>query len=106
MKKVFSLIKLMRPKQWTKNVFVFAALVFSGNLFNVPMLVATTIGFGVFCLASSCVYIINDIVDKEKDRAHPKKCKRPIASGAVNIPQALQRRQLRQFVFLNRRFDL
>ena len=89
MKKAASLIRLIRPKQWTKNGFVFAALVFSGSLFDVPMLLKTFLGFVVFCLASSCVYIINDTVDREKDRAHPKKRVRPIASGAVSIPQAM-----------------
>ena len=84
-----SLLKLMRPKQWIKNFFLFAALIFSGNLFNIDPLLLTIAGFILFSLTASCVYIINDICDREKDRQHPKKCKRPIASGAVSIPQAI-----------------
>lgn len=84
-----SLLKLMRPKQWIKNFFLFAALIFSGNLFNIDPLLLTIAGFILFSLTASSVYIINDICDREKDRQHPKKCKRPIASGAVSIPQAI-----------------
>ena len=84
-----SLLKLMRPKQWVKNGFLFAALLFSGNLFNVDLFVLCVIGCILFSLTASCVYIINDIGDREKDRKHPKKCKRPLASGAVSVPQAV-----------------
>jgi 4-hydroxybenzoate polyprenyltransferase len=88
----------MRPKQWIKNVFVFPAILFSkefleqsadgftldwGDIFNVVMV------FILFCLVSSCVYIINDIMDVEEDRLHPKKRHRPIASGYVSIRLAL-----------------
>lgn len=83
------IIRLLRPKQWTKNALVFAALVFSKNLFDGEMLLKNILGFVIFCLVSSCVYIINDIVDREKDRNHPKKCKRPIASGVIKVPQAI-----------------
>lgn len=84
-----ALLKLMRPKQWVKNGFIFAALIFSGSLFNIDLFLLCIIGFILFSLTASCVYIINDICDREKDRSHPKKCKRPIASGAVSIPQAI-----------------
>lgn len=83
------LLKLMRPKQWVKNGFIFAALLFSGNLFHIDLLVLCIIGCILFSLMASCVYIVNDIGDREKDKIHPKKCKRPIASGAVKVWQAL-----------------
>lgn len=84
-----SLLKLMRPKQWVKNGFLFAALLFSGNLFNIDLFALCVIGCILFSLTASCVYIINDIGDREKDRKHPKKCRRPLASGAVSVPQAV-----------------
>ena len=84
-----SLLKLMRPKQWVKNGFLFAALLFSGNLFNIDLFALCVIGCILFSLTASCVYIINDIGDREKDRKHPKKCRRPLASGAVSAPQAV-----------------
>lgn len=79
----------MRPQQWYKNLLVFAALVFSKNMFNLELLKLTILGFIAFCLASSGQYILNDILDKEKDRKHPKKCKRPIASGKISIKVAV-----------------
>jgi 4-hydroxybenzoate polyprenyltransferase len=73
----------MRPRQWTKNVFVFAALVFDGKLFHVEPLISSTIGFAVLCLLSSAVYLINDCADVSADRTHPTKRNRPIARGDV-----------------------
>ena len=84
-----SLLKLMRPKQWVKNGFLFATLLFSGNLFNIDLFALCVIGCILFSLTASCVYIINDIGDREKDRKHPKKCRRPLASGAVSVPQVV-----------------
>ncbi len=78
------LLKTMRPKQWTKNVFVWAALVFDVKLFHVQPFLRTLLTFVLFCLISSVVYIINDLVDVEKDRMHPDKRNRPLASGALN----------------------
>jgi 4-hydroxybenzoate polyprenyltransferase len=78
---------LMRPKQWTKNLLVFAALTFSVRTAYVYMLGQAIVGFILFCLVSSCVYILNDYVDRERDRVHPEKKHRPLASGAMN-PQA------------------
>jgi 4-hydroxybenzoate polyprenyltransferase len=83
-----ALIKTMRPRQWTKNAFVLAALVFDRQLGN-PIAVGRTLaGLFLFCLLSSSVYIINDIFDVEADRCHPKKKNRPIASGKLPIPVA------------------
>lgn len=80
-----SLVREMRPKQWTKNVFVFAAILFSGNLLQWHLLFQVILGFIAFSLISSTVYIINDILDVEKDRQHPEKSQRPIASGALPV---------------------
>ncbi len=84
-----AIIKTMRPKQWSKNVAVFAALVFDRQLTNWNSLLNATAGFFIFCLISSAVYIINDIVDVEADRQHPDKKFRPIASGKLPIPTAI-----------------
>jgi len=78
------LIKTMRPKQWTKNVFVWAALVFDVKLFRAEPFFDTLAAFVLFCLISSAVYIINDLVDMPKDRLHPEKRNRPLASGALS----------------------
>lgn len=80
-----ALIKAMRPKQWTKNGFVFFALVFDKQLFVPESFVRTLEGFFLFCLISSTVYLFNDIADVESDRKHPEKKNRPIASGALPV---------------------
>jgi 4-hydroxybenzoate polyprenyltransferase len=82
------ILKLIRIPQWIKNLFVFVPLVFSLNLFQREYFLAALLGFIVFCLTSSIVYIINDIIDAEADRAHPKKKYRPIASGKISPLQA------------------
>jgi 4-hydroxybenzoate polyprenyltransferase len=86
---IIHLIKLIRPKQWIKNFFVFAPLLFSRHIFDLPYLLPSLAAFFIFSLASSAVYIINDIMDVESDRAHPKKKYRPIASGEISVKQAL-----------------
>ncbi|MCT4618983.1 MAG: decaprenyl-phosphate phosphoribosyltransferase [Marinisporobacter sp.] len=86
---VVGLLKTMRPKQWTKNLILFAGVLFSNNLFDTDLLKVSLIGFILFCIFSGNVYIVNDLVDKEKDQLHPKKCNRPIASGKVSITQAI-----------------
>jgi 4-hydroxybenzoate polyprenyltransferase len=68
-----ALFKTMRPRQWTKNAFVFFALVFDKQLFHVPALLRIVAGFALFCLISSVVYLLNDIADIEADRQHPIK---------------------------------
>jgi 4-hydroxybenzoate polyprenyltransferase len=79
-----ALLKTMRPRQWTKNAFLFAALVFDGKLFHPIDFLHTLAGFGLFCLISSAVYIFNDLFDVEADRQHPVKKNRPIASGRLS----------------------
>ena len=84
-----ALFKTMRPRQWTKNAFLFAALVFDGKLFHLTDFLRTLAGFGLFCLISSAVYIFNDLLDVESDRQHPVKKNRPIASGKLPVPIAM-----------------
>ena len=76
-----ALFRLIRPKQWIKNFFVFLPLFFGGNLLDGRSLLASIITFVAFCFAASSIYCFNDLVDVEADRRHPVKCKRPIAAG-------------------------
>lgn len=76
-------IRVIRPKSWLKNIFVFIPIVFSSELLNVQKLSMTVVAFAAFCLVSSAVYVFNDICDADQDAMHPKKCTRPIASGAI-----------------------
>jgi 4-hydroxybenzoate polyprenyltransferase len=85
----FLIFKTMRPRQWTKNLLVFAALIFSQNLSNLPMVSDTTIAFIVFCFLSGSVYTLNDLLDVKQDRTHPKKSQRPLASGKLQPPIAI-----------------
>lgn len=79
------LLETMRPRQWTKNIFVFAALVFDGTLENLlERFVSTVIAFVLLCLMSSTVYIMNDLSDIEADREHPTKRNRPLPAGRLN----------------------
>lgn len=79
-----ALIKTMRPRQWTKNGFVFFALVFDKQLFQLVPLARTVAGFFLFCFISSAVYIFNDLADIEADRQHPEKKNRPLPSGQLS----------------------
>ena len=83
-----ALIKTMRPRQWPKNIFIFAALVFDKQLFEIDAFLRTLAGFALFCLISSSVYIFNDLADVEADRQHPEKKNRPIASGKLPVSAA------------------
>jgi len=74
----------MRPHHWVKNVFVFAGLLFSKNIFSPYLLGKVSVGFMIFSLAASSIYILNDIIDIENDRQHPKKKNRPLASGRLS----------------------
>lgn len=84
-----ALIKSMRLRQWTKNAFVLAALIFDRQLFHVPALLRSLTAMIAFCLLSSSVYLFNDVQDVEADRKHPTKRLRPIASGKLPIPVAI-----------------
>jgi 4-hydroxybenzoate polyprenyltransferase len=83
------LLLSLRPGQWTKNLFVFAALVFSQRLTDGGAVVRATAAFFIFCALSGVVYLINDVFDREQDQRHPLKAKRPIASGALKPNIAL-----------------
>lgn len=78
----------MRPKQWIKNVFVFAGLIFSHNLFDIQLLTKTIAGFSLFSLAASSIYILNDIKDIKHDKSHPEKHQRPLAAGHLKVTKA------------------
>ncbi len=83
------LLLLLRPRQWSKNLVLFAGLIFSYNVFDFQLLAISIMAFISFCLLSSSAYIINDIYDINKDRAHPKKKLRPLAASKVTPKQAL-----------------
>ena len=84
------LIKLVRPKQWVKNSFVFAPLIFAGEFLHPDSVYSTLLAAFLFCIAASAVYIVNDLKDIEKDRIHPEKSKkRPLASGQVSPQSAI-----------------
>ena len=83
-----ALIKAMRPRQWTKNGFVFFALIFDKQLFSPEPFLRTLVGFFLFCLISSAVYLLNDIADIGADRLHPEKKFRPLASGELPVGMA------------------
>ncbi len=86
---MLSLVRLMRPHQWLKNVFVFAGLMFSQSWGDGPLVARILLTFAAFCCVSSAVYILNDWRDRASDALHPTKFKRPLASGAVSVPMAL-----------------
>ena len=75
----------LRPRQWVKNFFVFAGLIFSQSLFT-PLVWPALAAFAIFCALSGAIYLFNDLADVEKDRLHPTKRRRPIASGALSVP--------------------
>jgi len=81
-------IRLMRPHQWVKNGFVFVGLLFGHAWNNTTLLFDVAIAFGAFCLVSSAIYTFNDIVDQKRDRLHPTKCRRPLASGQLTTSTA------------------
>jgi 4-hydroxybenzoate polyprenyltransferase len=85
---VFNLIRSLRPGQWTKNLLVFAGLLFGRRLLEPAAIIEAVTAFAVFCGLSGSVYLINDIADRETDRRHPLKARRPIASGAVSVAAA------------------
>jgi len=78
----------MRPKQWAKNLFLFAAITFSLQLLSISLLLKVVGAFLCFCSVSGSVYLLNDIIDRHKDELHPEKSKRPIASGKLDTKTA------------------
>jgi 4-hydroxybenzoate polyprenyltransferase len=84
-----ALLRTMRPKQWTKNGAVFAGLVFDAQLFVVASLARVLLAFFLFCMIAGTVYIINDLIDIEKDRQHPRKRNRPLPSGQLPVRVAI-----------------
>jgi 4-hydroxybenzoate polyprenyltransferase len=85
----FQLLLSARPAQWSKNLLVFAGLLFGRKLFDRTAVVDAVSAFALFCALSSVVYLVNDIADRESDRRHPLKARRPIASGALPVPVAI-----------------
>ncbi|MCK4932863.1 MAG: decaprenyl-phosphate phosphoribosyltransferase [Candidatus Aminicenantes bacterium] len=94
------LFKSIRPQQWLKNLFIFAPLIFSENIFNRSMFLLSLLAFAVFCLLSGALYILNDLKDIEEDRLHPIKSKRPLAAGRLKKSQAIAAFVILSFVSL------
>ncbi len=88
MMKLRSFLSLIRPEQWVKNLIIFGALIFAREFTETDNILTAILAFGVFCLLSSAVYIVNDIHDRDSDRLHPLKRSRPIASGEISVPAA------------------
>ena len=78
---ILLILRSLRPRQWTKNIVVYAALIFAQRLFVVSDLLRVSAAFVLFCLVSGAVYLINDVLDREEDACHPRKKFRPVASG-------------------------
>ncbi|OGX48725.1 MAG: hypothetical protein A3G88_05865, partial [Omnitrophica WOR_2 bacterium RIFCSPLOWO2_12_FULL_63_16] len=82
---LLALWRELRPKQWVKNLFVFAPIFFSAKAFSLQVVTQTLLAFGCFCAVSSSVYLLNDLVDRAQDRLHPEKRHRPLAAGLLNV---------------------
>lgn len=87
--RIFALIRAMRPRQWTKNLAIFVGLVFAQQLFTLSSFERTGLAFATFCLASSFIYLLNDLLDLENDRLHPVKRNRPLAAGSLPVAWAM-----------------
>ena len=85
---ITAVFQSLRPKQWIKNLIIFASLIFSASFLDAEKVFRTLAAFGIFCLLSGAVYVLNDILDVEKDRRHPLKSRRPIASGKLKVSHA------------------
>src|SRR5262249_30280277 len=85
---LIAVLEAMRPRQWVKNLFVLAGLLFAQKLFT-PRAVLALAAFAIFCALSGAMYLLNDVADREKDRLHPRKRERPIASGRLSVPVAM-----------------
>ena len=86
---MFAAIRVLRPKEWAKNSFCLAPLIFSQRAFELDAVTEASILFIAFSFLASAVYILNDIIDRDRDRAHPVKKNRPLASGALSVPVAI-----------------
>src|SRR3954451_21880825 len=84
-----SLVRSLRPEQWTKNLIIFGGLLFGQRLFDLHSVLYATAAFAVFCALSGVVYLVNDVADREADRRHPLKRRRAIASGDLSVSLAL-----------------
>src|SRR3954463_11089259 len=82
------LLLSLRPAQWSKNLLVFAGLLFGRRLLDPAAVLDAGLAFAVFCGLSGAVYLVNDIADRDADQRHPLKSQRPIASGALSVPAA------------------
>jgi 4-hydroxybenzoate polyprenyltransferase len=87
--RALALLRLLRPQQWVKNLLVYLALIFARRVTDLPAAGRVTVAFCVFCLAASAIYVLNDLMDRERDRSHPRKRLRPLAAGAVTPGQAI-----------------
>jgi 4-hydroxybenzoate polyprenyltransferase len=87
--RALALLRLMRPQQWVKNLLVYLALIFARRVTDLPAIGRATVAFCAFCLAASAIYILNDLMDRDRDRSHPRKRLRPLASGVVTPAQAI-----------------
>jgi len=83
-----AIVASMRPRQWVKNLFVFAGLIFAQRLFT-PAAWLALAGFAIFCALSGAIYLINDVADRDRDRLDPRKRLRPIAAGRLPVPMAI-----------------
>ncbi|HKV02625.1 MAG TPA: UbiA prenyltransferase family protein, partial [Ktedonobacteraceae bacterium] len=88
-RRIVALVAAMRPKQWTKNLALFVGIIFAQRLLSLSSFERAFVAFVAFCLASSSIYLLNDLLDLENDRQHPVKCKRPLASGALPASWAI-----------------
>ena len=89
MAKVRHFLRSLRLEQWVKNVFIFAPMVFAGHLLEPEYIVHTGMAFFLFGIVCSCIYVVNDCIDRNYDQYHPQKKERPIASGKLTLAQAL-----------------
>jgi 4-hydroxybenzoate polyprenyltransferase len=85
---LIAILESMRPRQWAKNLFVFAGLLFAQKLFT-PLALVALAAFAIFCALSGAIYLLNDVADRRQDRLHPRKRLRPIASGRLSVPAAV-----------------
>jgi 4-hydroxybenzoate polyprenyltransferase len=85
---LITILEAMRPRQWAKNLFVFGGLIFAQKLFT-PLATVALAAFVIFCALSGAMYLLNDVADREKDRLHPRKRERPVASRRLSVPAAV-----------------